>query len=632
MDIAVTLVEKDPDLPRLPCKPNTLFSQMSSIAQNLHMSNVEERGPIPVAICKNLSERSYDKRKVGALEIEKLLSELNELGDVAGIRAILHEVNNEFLGPSASANRCKGGLIAMAAAAIALGDGVVLYLGNMLDSVIRHLSHEDPRVRYYACESIYNISKVARGHVLVEFNRLFERLCSLHADTEQDVRNGAQLLDRLIKDIVTETSHFDLPGFIPLLRDTVEKENRYIRQLVIGWVTVLDSVPELDMLQYLPEILAGLFDMLADNVKDIRQQADACLHAFLLEIKDSLEPGRENVVYKTPAESIALGLMVQILIIQCQSFDKPPICRVTALNWMLEFIDIESKRGFVNEELIGLYGDMVGAVLICISDEDDHIRLTAEQMNSRLLSVFQEIKFEVEMKECIVQSLIHHVMLHLANRIRMSPTRTRITGLKWVSVMFEISPESLDPYMDELLPSLFTALMSTDEDVVLLDIRVLAKLSSLSPTNFDSVLARVVAMFRDDSTSFEERAGVIIRRLCVLLDAETIYLAISRLLEAEADLEFASRMIETLNMILFTATELYAFRDAIKREFSTKGGGRVFNALYRAWCHNPVSTLSLCILSQAYELGSALVFQLYNRSIPFDLPCIVLISQSQFHF
>lgn len=35
---------------------------------------------------------------------------------------------------------------------------------------------------------------------------------------DPDVKNGAQLLDRLIKDIVTESDLFDVEKFIPLLQ------------------------------------------------------------------------------------------------------------------------------------------------------------------------------------------------------------------------------------------------------------------------------------------------------------------------------------------------------------------------------------------------------------------------------
>jgi hypothetical protein len=40
---------------------------------------------------------------------------------------------------------------------------------------------KDPeaRVRYYACEALYNLTKVLRGHVLVFFNEIFSGLCSV---------------------------------------------------------------------------------------------------------------------------------------------------------------------------------------------------------------------------------------------------------------------------------------------------------------------------------------------------------------------------------------------------------------------------------------------------------------------
>jgi vacuole morphology and inheritance protein 14 len=46
---------------------------------------------------------------------------------------------------------------------------------------------------------LYNIAKVARGHILKYFNQIFDGLCKLFADVDVDVKNGANLLDRLIK-------------------------------------------------------------------------------------------------------------------------------------------------------------------------------------------------------------------------------------------------------------------------------------------------------------------------------------------------------------------------------------------------------------------------------------------------
>lgn len=115
-----------------------------------------------------------------------------------------------------------------------------------------------------------------------------------------DVKNGATLLDRLIKDIVTESESFDIENFIPLLQKHIKKPKPYIRQLLVGWIMVLNAVPGINMLDYLPEFLDGLFNMLSDGNREIRQAADNALSEFLREIKE--------------ADVIEFGPMVHILV------------------------------------------------------------------------------------------------------------------------------------------------------------------------------------------------------------------------------------------------------------------------------------------------------------------------------
>lgn len=37
----------------------------------------------------------------------------------------------------------------------------------------------------------------------------------------------------------------------------------------------------------------------------------------------------------------------------------------------------------------------------------------------------------------------------------------------------------------------------------------------------------------------------------------------------------------------------------------------LFNVLYQTWCHNPVATVALCLLSQKYQHASQLIKHLY---------------------
>lgn len=46
--------------------------------------------------------------------------------------------------------------------------------------------------------------------------------------------------------------------------------NPYVRQFLVSWIAVLDSVPDIDMLEHLPEFMEGLLSMLSDPNRDIR--------------------------------------------------------------------------------------------------------------------------------------------------------------------------------------------------------------------------------------------------------------------------------------------------------------------------------------------------------------------------
>ena len=90
------------------------------------------------------------------------------------------------------------------------------------------------------------------------------------------------------------------------------------------------------------------------------------------------------------------------------------------------------------------------------------------------------------------------------------------------------------------------------------------------------------------------------------------------------DLEFASVIVQKLNMILITSPELADFRKRLKsletrvgpvaaHQFSNsdifmqQDGQALFTTLYRSWCHNAVAVFSLCLLAQAYEHASNLL-------------------------
>ena len=108
-------------------------------------------------------------------------------------------------------------------------------------------------------------------------------VCRLIADSDADVKNGAALFDRLLREIIMEAAASLGQGgagadsgsdvarrVVPLLRAHMGVFNPYVRQLLVGWISALDSVPGVDMLDHLGELIEGLFDMLSDGNREVR--------------------------------------------------------------------------------------------------------------------------------------------------------------------------------------------------------------------------------------------------------------------------------------------------------------------------------------------------------------------------
>jgi vacuole morphology and inheritance protein 14 len=86
-------------------------------------------------------------------------------------------------------------------------------------------------------------------------------------------------------DSVELPTAFSLKRFIPLLRDRIYALNPFTRTFLVGWIILLDSIPDLELVTYLPEFLGGLLRFLGDSNRDVHVATQGCLDKFLNEIK-----------------------------------------------------------------------------------------------------------------------------------------------------------------------------------------------------------------------------------------------------------------------------------------------------------------------------------------------------------
>uniref|UniRef100_A0A6Q2YNV7 Protein VAC14 homolog n=1 Tax=Esox lucius TaxID=8010 RepID=A0A6Q2YNV7_ESOLU len=630
------------------------------------MNTEKDFSPLTPNIVRALNDKLYEKRKVAALEIEKLVREFVAQNNSTQIRHVIQILASEFALSQHPHSR-KGGLIGLAACSIALGKDSGLYLKELIEPVLTCFNDSDSRLRYYACEALYNIVKVARGAVLPHFNVLFDGLSKLAADPDPNVKSGSELLDRLLKDIVTESNKFDLVAFVPLLRERIYSNNQYARQFIISWILVLESVPDINLIDYLPEILDGLFQILGDSSKEIRRTCEVVLGEFLKEIK------------KTPS-SVKYAEMANILVIHSND-----LIQLTAMTWMREFIQLAGRV------VLPYSSGILTAVLPCLSYDDrkKSTKEAASACNHSLMKLVtpeddedeEELKSRCPLGGCfwghsvsnsgtdrsqvtldldgIVQVLDRH--LHDSTTGMM----TRIAVLKWLYHLYIKTPRKMFRHTDSLFPMLLKTLSDESDEVILKDLEVLAEIASSpagqtdasdscdnsdnklelqvpvaanasqcvtelgklvgdsSPSTpsmnsyFYKFMINLLKRFSLERKLLENRGAFIIRQLCLLLHAENIFHSMADILLKEEDLKFASTMVQTLNTILLTSAELFQLRNQLK-DLRTQESCALFCCLYRSWCHNPVATVSLCFLTQNYQHAYDLIQKFGDLEVTVD--------------
>ena len=126
--------------------------------------------------------------------------------------------------------------------------------------------------------------------------------------------------------------------------------------------------------------------------------------------------------------------------------------------------------------------------------------------------------------------------------------------------------KEINKSISSLLPSLLKSLSDPADEVVLINLQILALISS-EKKQFLKVLNALILLFYEDRVLLETRGALVIRKLCVLLDSRSIFLSLAEILSTFTHFEFISHMVQTMNLILLTAPELITLRKSLKNCF-----------------------------------------------------------------
>jgi vacuole morphology and inheritance protein 14 len=298
---------------------------------------------ISAAVLVSLAHKRYERRRLGAMEIEKMVRSLVQQNELDRVRAILLLLSDDYV-RSTSEDARKGGVVALAACAIGLKkahdtDAAVQECRDLiLASVVHACQDHSQRVRYYATESLFNVVKVIPSLAVQHFFILFEILRSLYADVDADVRSGAELLDKKLKEVIViamNSGSFTADSCVPVFARFVHMRNKATKRLTLTWLQELnEKLIGAPILEFLHLFLGGIFDMVADPTVAIRQSALAFLQSVLpklLVMNSEAIDDMDDQGMKVDFDKILQSLVT--------SMEHPsPFVRKVAMYWMSRIV------------------------------------------------------------------------------------------------------------------------------------------------------------------------------------------------------------------------------------------------------------------------------------------------------
>lgn len=125
---------------------------------------------------------------------------------------------------------------------------------------------------------------------------------------------------------IIQNTDFNIDDLLQKLLVKIRANHPSIRSLIVSWITFLDSIPQIKLINKIYEFLPGLFNMLCDKSKDVNQSADKCLRNFLFEI--------DNVFEKLDKETT--NRIIEIIVDQCKMIQD--LAKQSAFDWLLKFL------------------------------------------------------------------------------------------------------------------------------------------------------------------------------------------------------------------------------------------------------------------------------------------------------
>ena len=344
----------------------------------------------------------------------------------------------------------------------------------------------------------------------------FYELFQVVTDLDQSVRTAAELLDRLLKDIITENLTFSTENFIPILKQCMYTQHPFGRSFCIGWVHTMHKVPNPIILKYIPDLLDPMFLFLTDDKHEIYVRCQRELLVFLDNIQNN------------PPQPEEFVKIVNNLVVHVQSGNIR--MQTMSVHWLRAFVEISGTS------LFPYISGILAAILPNLSYEaEDITRKDVTQQEHKRIGVMSK-KLYIDLMRIFSEQAptlretggnvkhLQNILEVLDGQLQAGKTESKVGALKWINLMFTIVEKDMSCHKDKIFPTLLKTLSDSNDEVVILALRVLSVICKPGQDqHFNQFMKSLYTLFKADPKLLELKGPYLIRQLSVYMGPEDIY-------------------------------------------------------------------------------------------------------------
>ena len=270
-------------------------------------------------ILKSIFEKSADKKSAGLKELELFVKHrINAYKIDESLESIIEYIKKELFDNNSPYKQqiLHGNLRIFEALfyiinSYNVSEKIYFNVLSVLFKLLNDSTENDKALIMNIANTIIRLIRGKRKLCLIYFQYLFESLIFLYLHNDKDIRNFGYALDELLKDEVSNlfqedysTPNNNISKSVNNINDNEQSikfpikymigkwgENKHpaLKILIISWITFLESITEIKIINYMDKIVPELFNLLNFHTKDVYQSSEYCLKKILCDIESQYE-------------------------------------------------------------------------------------------------------------------------------------------------------------------------------------------------------------------------------------------------------------------------------------------------------------------------------------------------------